>query len=359
MKNADLVSIIIPMYNCWKYIQQCLDSVAAQSWKNIEAILVDDCSTDDTVRQCSTFAEKDKRFTLIRAPENGGPAKARNMGITAAKGDFLMFLDADDWLNHDTVATLLSAQKAGRADVVVSAFNKIQDPPHHTIRVSHFQDDHSLTRKEVCGYALRYMREPGKFMMFSYCWGRLFSASIIKENNLVFFPGLRICEDVLFNFELMRHARKVTYVNNSTYNYRFGSPESAGMAFILKGDEPLLFYRDIWAAYFGILRFIEDFGSDEDDLTEAQRITRLGHISHAIVLLVRACGCSSQKKPLFELVRKMVDDPTVQENLKYYFPLKGQSRLLPFFMRMKLVTPIVLLSRYKYKKRYGSKRVKG
>lgn len=246
MSNSALVSIIIPMYNCAAYLQQCLKSVAGQSWRNIEAILVDDCSTDDTIEICRAF------------------------------------------------------------------------------------------------------------VMFSYCWGRLFSASIIKKENLRFISHQRICEDVLFNFQYMRHAQQIHYINSTTYFYRFGRPQSAAMVFVLKGDKPLLFFHDIWTAYPGIFSFIETYGVD-CHWPDVQRVTRLGHISHAIVFLVRACGCS-RGKSLFELVRKMVFDPTVQENLQYYYPLQGQSRLIPLSLRMKLVLPLILLCRYKYRKRYGKKR---
>jgi glycosyltransferase involved in cell wall biosynthesis len=354
MSIPPLVSVIIPMYNCARFIQQCLDSVAAQTWGNVEAILVDDCSTDDTVRVCRTMAEKDKRFSLICAPENGGPGQARNIGLSAARGDFLTFVDADDWLKEDAISILMNARNAGRSELVVSAFDKIQDIPQGSIRVSHFPEDRNLTKQEISNYALHYMREPGKFMMFSYCWGRLFSSSIIKEKNLRFSPDLRICEDVLFNFEYLRHCNNAHYINISAYNYRFGNPESAAMSFVLEGKRPLLFYNDIWAAYQGIFRFVKEFGS-ERDLLEAEKITRLGHISHMITLLVRACGCA-RGKPLFELIRKMVNDRAVQENLRYYSPLKGQSRLIPFFLRARLVMPITLLGRHKYRKRYGRKR---
>jgi len=353
MTSDVMVSIIVPMYNCTSFIRQCLDSVANQSWRNIEAILVDDCSTDNTVEVVRRLVDSDRRFTLICAAENGGPGHARNLGIAAARGDFLIFLDADDWLNPDAVATLLHAQSSSQADIVVSAFDKIQTAPQQTITISHFPEYQNLTKPSISQYALQYMREPGKFMMFSYCWGRLFKASTIKKYKLEFRPNLRICEDVLFNFEYLRWSHKLVYINVSTYNYRFGSPNSAAMAFILKDEKPLYFYLDIWQAYCGILAFVEEFGPDSE-LSDAQQITRLGHISHSIVLLIRACG-NSQGKLLYELVRSMVHHPIVKENLKFYFPLAGQSRMLPLFMRLKLVLPLILLCKYKYRKRYRPK----
>ena len=346
-----MVSIIIPMYNCGKYIRQCLDSVFGQRWPNMEVILVDDCSTDNTLEICRPFIEKDHRCSLIRAFENGGPGKSRNMGIDAAKGDFVLFLDADDWLAEDAVEKLMQAREDCGADMVISAFVKIQGRTPSATRVSHFQENQSLNRRQICDYALSYMYEPGKYMLFSYCWGRLFAASLIKDKNIRFISDQRICEDVLFNFEYMRHANGVVYIDAVTYHYRFGNPASAAMAFVLKDEKPLLFYRDIWTAYSGILTFVKMFDGDRNR-KNLQRITRLGHISHAIVLLVRACGCS-KRKPLFELVGQMVADPTVQANLKYYSPLKGQSRLIPILMRLRLALPLILLCKYKYRKRYG------
>ncbi len=353
MSHSDRVSIIIPMYNCSGVISQCLDSVAFQSYENLDVILVDDCSTDNTVSVCNAIIMDDKRFQLICAAKNGGPGEARNLGLDAARGDYVLFLDADDWLEKHAVKTLLSALKTKHADLVVSAFDKIQSSPENVLRVVHFTDDHEMSLDEISDYALKYMREPGKYMMFSYCWGRLFKLSVIKKHFLRFVKDMRICEDVLFNFDYMRHGQKAVYVNAPTYHYRFGNPTSAAMVFSLKDNTPLLFYKDIWIAYYGILKFVENFSNNPENET-IQQVTRLGHISHSIVLLVRACGCTA-REPLLKLVRQMVQDPVVQKNLKYYAPQKGQSRLIPILLRMKFVLLLIFICRYKYNKRYGKK----
>jgi len=350
VNHYDLVTIIIPMFNCSEFIQQCLKSVVEQTYGNFEVILVDDCSTDNTPNICQSLIENDKRFSLICAQENGGPGQSRNLGIDAAKGSYLLFLDADDWLTNDALSVLVDAQKESQADLVVSAFDKLQ-PGQKTIRVSHFKENRTIATEQISAYALDYMRQPGKYMMFSYCWGRLFKASIINDNNLRLIPEQRICEDVHFNFEYISYAKKLHYVDTSTYNYRFGNPNSAGMASFLKGKKPILFFADVWTAYHRILTFVEEFGSHEERV-EVQKVTRLGHISHVIVLLIRACG-GPLGKPLKALVKQMLQDSTFRKNLPYYSPLKGQSRMVPFLMRVGLVLPLILMCRYKYKKRYG------
>jgi len=347
-----LVSIIVPVYNAETSLDKCLSSVLQQTYGLFELIVVNDGSRDDSQKIVDSYVKQDQRVKsfIIR---NQGPSIARNVGIDAAEGKSIFFLDADDSLEMNALELLVKAQEKSGADVVVSAFDKILYGLESASKVSHFPEDKVLNKQEICDYALSYMLQPGRYMMFSYCWGRLFSSSIIKENKVRFLPSLRICEDVHFNFEYMHYVNKVSYIATTAYNYQFGSPKSAGMNFIINDKKPLLFFNNIWVAYSSILRFIEAFGESRS-LADARRITKLGHISHSIVLLIRACGCN-KGAPLFKLVNEMVNNPIVQDNLKYYAPMKGQSQLLPIFLRFKLVLLTILIAKYKYWKRYKKK----
>ena len=104
----ELVSVIVPVYNVGKYVGDCIESLITQSYKNIEIILVDDGSTDDSGRICDAYADKDCRIKVIHK-ENGGLSDARNVGIDSATGVYYSFVDGDDFLKEDTISQMVSA----------------------------------------------------------------------------------------------------------------------------------------------------------------------------------------------------------------------------------------------------------
>ena len=113
-----MVSVIIPIYNCEKYLNECISSVLGQTYKDFELILVDDGSTDNSLNICYEFAKKDSRIIVIHQ-ENGGVSSARNKGLKNAKGEFITFVDSDDYVENDWLKMLLTAILANNADVSI------------------------------------------------------------------------------------------------------------------------------------------------------------------------------------------------------------------------------------------------
>ena len=116
----DLISIIVPVYNVEKYIHECVDSIINQTYKNIEIILVDDGSPDNCGKICDEYAKKDNRIKVIHKP-NGGLSDARNHGIDVANGEWLMFIDSDDWIEPNMAEKLLHSALNNKADLAISS----------------------------------------------------------------------------------------------------------------------------------------------------------------------------------------------------------------------------------------------
>ena len=112
-----LVSVVIPVYNVRDYLPRCLESVICQTYRNIEIIVIDDGSTDDSGQICDQFARKDSRIRVFHG-ENHGLSFARNKGITHSKGEYLLFSDSDDWMESNTVETLMNVMLNAREDIV-------------------------------------------------------------------------------------------------------------------------------------------------------------------------------------------------------------------------------------------------
>lgn len=115
------ISIVIPVYNVGQYLCQCLDSIITQTIQDYEVILVDDGSTDESPSICDKYAEKNKRFTVIHQ-KNEGSAKARNTGLDKATGEYIAFIDSDDWINEDHLQNLQKRAEETEADIVISSY---------------------------------------------------------------------------------------------------------------------------------------------------------------------------------------------------------------------------------------------
>ena len=120
---SELISVIVPVYNAKAYLPQCIESLTNQTYNNLEIILVDDGSTDGSAQICDEYATKDKRIKVIHKP-NGGVSSARNAGITACKGEFVAFVDSDDYIAKDMYQKLLSMQKSGNYDLVFCRYSE-------------------------------------------------------------------------------------------------------------------------------------------------------------------------------------------------------------------------------------------
>ena len=126
MNNNEKISIIVPIYNVEEYIEKCVDSLINQTYKNIEIILVDDGSTDKSYDICKKYSETDSRIKLIHK-ENGGLSDARNVGIDNATGDYITFLDSDDWISYDYSEIMIKELQETNADIVMSNLVNVYD----------------------------------------------------------------------------------------------------------------------------------------------------------------------------------------------------------------------------------------
>lgn len=201
-----MVSIIIPCYNAEKYIQQCVDVLLSQTYRNWEAIFVNDGSVDNTELLIKKNLKKDTRIKLF-SQQNGGVAQAREYGVSESKGDFITFLDVDDSLNTDSLELLLEKQQDTNADIVVSGFNIIEGEKIEKGNMILFNDLD----------ALQYLRRvlTGK-CGWELC-GKLYRGDLFR--NIHSPKGLRIGEDAVVFIQLVLNAKKISVLRNPVYNY--------------------------------------------------------------------------------------------------------------------------------------------
>lgn len=211
----ELVSIVIPIYNMGGSIEGCLKSVMAQDYTNIEIILVDDGSKDNSLEVCKNIALSDKRIKVIHT-ENRGSGPARNTGIDNASGKYVYFPDADDYIEPNSVSVLVNAMEQGDYDVVVFGFKNV-NPKGETVAEKTYEDE-SFNAEDLRQNYSECMGYMGKWGIQGAPWNKFFRMSLIKENKIGY-PPLRRHQDEGFIGRYMCYARKVRFIPNVLYTY--------------------------------------------------------------------------------------------------------------------------------------------
>ena len=200
----DLITIIIPVYNVEQYLNRCVDSIINQTYNNLEIILVDDGSTDNSGKICDEYALKDKRIKVIHK-ENAGVSLARNAGIDVAKGEYIGFIDSDDYIEPDMYEYLYNLMIENNSDI--SCCNNFDIVNNKCILSTNFPREGVLSLNEI-------LEDSG--------WGftivtKLFNKKTI--NNIRFDRNLAIGEDFLFCFEVFKNSKKIIFKNKAKYYY--------------------------------------------------------------------------------------------------------------------------------------------
>lgn len=211
-----LVSIIIPAYNVENYIDRCIESILAQTYTNLEVLIVDDGSSDGTWSHIQSFMERDGRVKGFHRA-NAGVSATRNFAMTQATGYYLEFVDADDFLREDAVAILVDAIESSGASWVNFQFNRV-DENNPLLENFKFLKEFKLTDTPEAKFNL--IRDDLLSYFIGYeVWNKFYITSIIKENNLNFNENCHIGEDVAFNICYGFHADSINCIEDRLYNY--------------------------------------------------------------------------------------------------------------------------------------------
>ena len=200
------ISVIIPIYNVKKFLEKCLTSVVNQTYKNLEIILINDGSTDNSLDICNEFVKKDERIKLINK-ENEGLSAARNTGLKLATGEYIGFIDSDDWIDLDFYEKLYNAIEKNQADIACASIERVGQFVKK-FRVHYLEEKITENFKEnlkICNYPKN-----------SYVWNKLYKAELVK--NTFFKEGVYF-EDVIWTSKILEKSSKIVAVPNIKYYY--------------------------------------------------------------------------------------------------------------------------------------------
>lgn len=210
-----LISIIVPVYNVEKYLEECIDSILNQTYKNLEIILVDDGSTDKSGIICEDYAKIDSRIKVIHK-KNGGLSDARNVGIDKALGEFIIFVDSDDYIDKDMCQILINYVCEYNVDIVSCNFKKVFDNNIEEDNITYFKEKIKILTKEEVLKEYFLTLAPEIFAT----WNKLYKKSLFFTDEKIRFPVNRLHEDIATTYRLYAESKKVILLNELLYNYR-------------------------------------------------------------------------------------------------------------------------------------------
>ena len=210
MQNP-LVSIIVPIYKVEPYLRRCLDSIVNQTYTNLEIILVDDGSPDGCPQICDEYAAKDKRIVVIHK-ENGGLSDARNAGLDICKGEYISFVDSDDWVANVYIEILSKSITESKADIAICNF--IKTSQNYDLNIFNYQESQATILQP--NQAIAKLWQSGEDAIFVTAWGKLFKTELYKA---IRFPKGKIHEDEYTSYKVLHAAKTISFIDIPLYNY--------------------------------------------------------------------------------------------------------------------------------------------
>lgn len=280
--RGKLISVIIPVYNAEAYLGQCLDSVAGQTYTNLEIICVDDGSTDRSPEILGAYARRDSRFRIIHE-ENQGESHARNAGLSVAAGAYITFVDNDDWIEPDMYERLMELAAGRGLDLAAGGWYK-ERPGSDGQWTSERVVNEGRVREGVIDrdLLLHYLYERDRYRGFSYMWNKLYRRTILQDekgNIRLFREDLKLGGDVIYLAEAALRAERSQYLDRPFYHYRIR--EKSG-----SHTESLQSYRDWIRSYEITIELYQANRVDQDILDYLVRFMGY-HASEAAGIAIR------------------------------------------------------------------------
>lgn len=335
-----LVSVIVPIYNVEKYIHRCIDTLINQTLKEIEIILVDDGSPDKCGEIIDGYAKQYTNIVVVHK-ENGGLSDARNAGLAIANGQYIGFVDPDDYIEQDMFEKMYHAANTNKSDLVFCGYNEIFSSILTEKRTFEFVSDY----KKVSDI----LKACIEGHIGAYAWNKIYKNSIIKDNAIAFPKGINVVEDQVFFFKYIQFVKQFSVVPNCLYNYiRNGESICAKYH-----NRQLEFYKIGFSALESAINY---FGDDiEKSLYIQNKVNMLNTLLRVLDMQSSTRNKASISARYNELC-KLISDPdllklisdygdkltekTAIKKIKYINSGKKKSLFIYQFFRMRIIERI-------------------
>ncbi len=209
------ISIIVPVYNTEKYLNRCLESIISQSLKEIEIIIINDCSSDNSLEIIKKYIKKDKRIILIDKIKNEGVSAARNSGIEIASGDYILCIDSDDWIESNYLKDMYEIAIKYDADMIITDFYFDYGEKNIIYQFDQYEENKIILNNKKIIKNLASREENG----FSCVWNKLVKKEIYLKNNIKFPEKISMGEDLFVVISLVYFSKKIVKLNKAYLHY--------------------------------------------------------------------------------------------------------------------------------------------
>lgn len=298
-----MISIVIPVYNTEKYLDKCLQSIMCQTYQDWECIIVDDGSTDGSAEICDKWCRKDERFCVIHQ-ENQGVSAARNHGIEKACGEYITFVDGDDYVAPSYLFAMISAEKA---DLVITGIVRQHVDEQKVEMVYQPMQTERIALGKTATDIFVDLNQ--KFLLFGPCT-KLYRTSIIKDNRIVFPIDCSLGEDLEFNYKYLRYVDTISCVAVSNYYYRILG--NGTLSSLLRKDQFETDYRQ-WKMQQAIYRAKDMWYQPAKDLLY-RRLWEIVHDALFRGVKIESAG--------WGYIKQILQIPEIQElsNYRHLYP---------------------------------------
>lgn len=297
MQDNQLISLIVPVYNVEKYMDKCIESIVNQTYKNLEIILVDDGATDGSGEKCDAWGKKDDRIKVIHK-ENGGLGNARNVGMKYAQGEWIGFVDSDDFISPSMYETLYNICNEFCADLAVTSFSFYYNGKTSPIH----SPTGDIVLYEGNEWIDEYYGKEKSGNIVPAAWSKLYKRELIIDKK---FSEGRYYEDIVVTAMVLNEAKKIVYINEPLYFYRKDRTDSIteSMIDVKRIDDSL----DLRLEEISYLRSV-DYLNTADELLQQLYFDLVNQIG--IYSIKKLCGRDAlehmkyREKEIYQVVRK-------------------------------------------------------
>lgn len=342
MNSKYLVSIIVPVYNAELYLNDCIQSIRNQSYKNIEIILINDGSTDTSGVICNESASKDSRIKVIHQ-SNSGPSISRNIGIEKAQGKYIQFVDSDDTIDSAMTEKLVKSINE-ESQLVLSGFkiSQVNEDNTRTLQVVTPGVQGILNNKQfLVNFGIFFEQ----FFINSPC-NKLYITDIIKNNNIQFIDDLKMGEDLLFNLDYLKVCQNISVIDEPLYNYIiFNNTNSLTGSYKIDlfGNQQMLFQR--------VREFLIEKNSYKGKNKDYIEVTYTNSIISCFSNLFHKNN-NLTSQDIKGQIQKIIFSREVREDINYFKSGSIQKQLLGYLIKNKSINSIYYFMKTKNFLRY-------